>query len=536
MNNGKLNLAAIVSLVLSLACSSFAYEGYTPLTTGGEGGNTIWVSNLNNSGSGSFRAALSGLDGSPTIIKFSVGGTINVSSSLSLTSPNVTIAGETAPAPGITVNGGGATRTFEINTHDVIVRHIRFRNASVEGIQVWGDYNIIIDHCTITGSGDGALDINGGTHHLVASYCLFADNVEVHRSYGKYTSLHHNLYTYNNRRQPKIFKAGPCYDFRNNVVEYWTNTGTNVSYSTAGVNIINNYYGPPAPGEAWGDGFYYGESSNFYTNGNYNPGENVDAIGDRETPVPEPNVITTYTADASLLSFVRGNCGAMPRDATDESWAGTSSGYLQADAGSDQTEVVDVDVTFDGSGSTGNIVSYSWDYDDGSADGSGVSPSHSYDDVNVYTVTLTVTDDTNDTDQDTCVITIVDPNALTADAGADQDVDVGDTVNFDGSGSTGNITLYEWDFGDGDSNTGETTNHVYDTAGQFTVTLTVTDDTNDTDQDTCLVTVDPNITISYAAGDTNGWDFDEDGVVLQTIYGTAQDANGDITANSYQYR
>ena len=208
-----------------------AYEGYTPLTGGGDGGAEVWVTDLADSGAGTLREALGGLDGSATVIKFGVGGTINLTAALSLTKANVTIAGETAPAPGITLNGatiGGLEAILEVNTHDVIIRHLRFRDSGKEGIQIFGDYNIIVDHCSITGSADGACDVNGGVHHFTFSRNLLADNVECHRSYGNSASFHHNLYTYNNRRQPKIVTGTGPYDFRNNVVEYWTNTGTNV--------------------------------------------------------------------------------------------------------------------------------------------------------------------------------------------------------------------------------------------------------------------------------------------------------------------
>ena len=149
-------------------------------------------------------------------------------------------------------------RGLNINTHDVIVSNLRFRSYPGEGILITGDYNIIIDHCSITDTGDGGLDVNGGTHHITLSWNLYGNCTEVHRCYGKQTSLHHNLYNANNRRQPKIFEAGPEYDFRNNIVEMWTNSGTNIVNSTGGVNIINNVFGPPMPGDgSWPLGFQY---------------------------------------------------------------------------------------------------------------------------------------------------------------------------------------------------------------------------------------------------------------------------------------
>ena len=53
--------------------------------------------------------------------------------------------------------------------------------------------------------------------------------------------MHHNLFTVNNRRIPRIYGAGPYWDLRNNVIDQWSNTGTNV-YDSVAVNLINNYH------------------------------------------------------------------------------------------------------------------------------------------------------------------------------------------------------------------------------------------------------------------------------------------------------
>ena len=84
-------------------------------------------------------------------MKFQVSGTIYLDSEIIVTSPYLTIDGSSAPGNGITLIGAGAYRGITINTHDVIVSNLRFRNYPGEGIEVYGDYNIIIDHCSVTG-------------------------------------------------------------------------------------------------------------------------------------------------------------------------------------------------------------------------------------------------------------------------------------------------------------------------------------------------------------------------------------------------
>ncbi len=107
-----------------------------------------------------------------------------------------------------------------------------------------------------------------------------------------------------------------------------------------------------------------------------------------------------------------------------------------ADAGSDQSALVNEDVQFDGSGSNdpdGNIESYDWDFGDGST-GGGETTSHAYDSAGDYTATLTVTDNDGYTDEDTASVSVNDPPV--ADAGSDKTGYVGERTQFNGTGST----------------------------------------------------------------------------------------------------
>ena len=157
------------------------------------------------------------------------------------------------------------------------------------------------------------------------------------------------------------------------------------------------------------------------------------------------------------------------------------------------------DVLFSSSGSVdpdGNIVSYAWDFGDGNVSAQE-NPSHIYAAAGTYTVTLTVTDDAGDTSSDATTATIVAVvvnTPPTADANGPYSAFVGDEITFDGSGSTdsdGAIVTYDWDFGDGSAelNAGSAPMHTYSTAGQYTVTLTVTDDDGESDRATAAVDI-----------------------------------------------
>jgi PKD repeat protein len=169
----------------------------------------------------------------------------------------------------------------------------------------------------------------------------------------------------------------------------------------------------------------------------------------------------------------------------------------EPDAGADQTVGTHDNVTFDGSGTTDNgvIDSYTWTFDDGTGPVvlTGVAPYHVFDEVGDFTVTLNVTDSYGNWATDTMVVTVEDTEAPTANAGADQTVDMGDTVTFNGSASTDNVDAvnYTWTFDDGGEVTlyGMYPTYTFEDAGTFVVTLNVTDDMGNYDTDTMTVTV-----------------------------------------------
>lgn len=158
-----------------------------------------------------------------------------------------------------------------------------------------------------------------------------------------------------------------------------------------------------------------------------------------------------------------------------------------ADPGGPYSGFVNEAVSLDGSGSTdpdgGAIQSWSWDFGDGNT-GTGATPTHIYLADGIYPVQLTVTDDEGQVSAVamTTVTVAVRPanQAPMADANGPYAAFVGDSVTFDGSGSSdaedANAALsFAWDFGDGGVGAGENPTHSYGAVGDYTVTLVVTD-------------------------------------------------------------
>lgn len=215
--------------------------GFTA-TRGGDDGRILKVTTLAASGPGSLAAALA--ESGPRRIVFTVGGLIDLAgATLRLRTPQVTVAGETAPSPGITLIRGG----IGIATHDVILRHIRVRPGEagkakksgwdIDGIASSdGAHDVIVDHCSISWATDENLSASGSrfgggnqpeawrkatSHRITFHRCLVAEGLR-NSTHSKGTghsmgSLVHdntseiavigNLYLSNNARNP-LFKGG----------------------------------------------------------------------------------------------------------------------------------------------------------------------------------------------------------------------------------------------------------------------------------------------------------------------------------------
>lgn len=141
-----------ISVALGLAplASALAFPGavgFGAVSTGGTGGTTCHVTNLNDSGSGSFRDCVSA---SNRIVVFDVAGYIKLSSAVSLSS-HLTIDGSTAPSPGIGIMAGEVSGSGKNN---IIITNVRFRQGSLDpqtgksAVNFGTASNIILDHCS----------------------------------------------------------------------------------------------------------------------------------------------------------------------------------------------------------------------------------------------------------------------------------------------------------------------------------------------------------------------------------------------------
>jgi pectate lyase len=231
-------------------------------TVGGRGGRTIEVTNLNDSGPGSLRAACEA-EGPRTVV-FRVGGKIQLETKLHITQPNITIAGQTAPGDGICLGG----ESTSIDAPQVIIRYLRFRRGVPEGGQgddsLGGDPpgDVIVDHCSASWGMDENFSIyrymnvdpdgvrrrrqirNVTVQWTLSSEALNANNHAFGGTWGGQDStFHHNMFANNTGRNPSIGASGP-FDYRNNVIFNWRHRTMDGGSGSSRINVINNYYKP----------------------------------------------------------------------------------------------------------------------------------------------------------------------------------------------------------------------------------------------------------------------------------------------------
>ena len=289
-------------------------EGHGRYVTGGRGGQVIHVTNLNDSGSGSLRNAVSG--SSKKIVVFDVAGVIALKSNLNI-GANTTILGQTAPAPGITLR----YYTVNPNGNNIIIRYLRFRRGQEKDVNDGADAStarhytgIMIDHCSLSWSIDEVASFYDN-NNFTMQWCTIGESLnnaghgKGAHGYGgiwggKLASFHHNLICHVNNRSPRFngarydwigYTSNKLYneykwenavqaenvDFRNCVV-YNCGNGCYGGPGGGKINMVNNYFktGPTATtsrlttvtvgasGNSEGYPKYWTMTSRYYLSGN----------------------------------------------------------------------------------------------------------------------------------------------------------------------------------------------------------------------------------------------------------------------------
>jgi len=260
-------------------CTSFLHaqqlafptaEGYGKYSVGGRGGKVYEVTNLNDSGEGSLRAAVEA-EGPRTVV-FRVSGTIDLKSELKISNPYITIAGQTAPGDGICIK----RYPLSIKADEVIIRYIRVRFGDESGLAadsitaMRGPKNIIIDHVSASWSVDETMSV----YHcmdVTVQWCMITESLynSNHRKCHGYGGIwggpngtfHHNLFAHHSKRSPRFASGCGNTDYRNNVVYNWGFHScyggekfqkNSEKYIFTNINVVANYYkaGPATePGE-----------------------------------------------------------------------------------------------------------------------------------------------------------------------------------------------------------------------------------------------------------------------------------------------
>lgn len=226
-------------------------EGFGRFATGGRGGEVYHVTNLNDSGPGSFRDAVSK---SNRIVVFDVGGVINVGSRIVI-HKNITVAGQTAPGGGITLYGNGVA--LNSSSGNSIIRYIRIRmgqngDSRKDALGISDGQNYIFDHVSVSWGWDGTLDVNGSAiDDITFQDCIISQGIDIvgHSTGGLMQSgkwsMIRSLYIDNETRNPK---GKGTHEMINNVIYNWGSDGY-IMGATDGlseVNFVGNWfiYGP----------------------------------------------------------------------------------------------------------------------------------------------------------------------------------------------------------------------------------------------------------------------------------------------------
>jgi hypothetical protein len=326
-------------------------EGFGRFTSGGRGGQVLEVTNLNDGGAGSLRAAVE--SSGPRTVIFRVSGTIELRSPLLIRNDHITIAGQTAAGDGICIRDYSVL----VEANEVIIRYLRFRlgdryKQAADAICGIGQSAIIIDHCSMSWGIDEVASFYDN-RNFTMQWCLVSESLN--NSYhpkgnhgyggiwgGKGATFHHNLLAHHASRNPRFNGSrtnwgvsGPeIVDHRNNVVYNWSE---NSAYGGEGgnQNMISNYYkyGPATKSKSLRKRIVnpWGIEGRWYVAGNYVWGF-PEITADNwaggvasdfphtirlDQPVPCAEVITHEAGTAYLLVLADAGAVIPRRDAVD---------------------------------------------------------------------------------------------------------------------------------------------------------------------------------------------------------------------------
>ena len=274
----SLVVMSFISLMMTAQTQVPAFPGavgHGRYTTGGRGGDVYHVTNLNDSGTGSLRDAVSKAN---RIVVFDVAGVIALKSDLTI-KDNITIAGQTAPYPGITLR----YRTVRPGANNII-RFIRIRRGQEKDVNDGADAlwqrqktAMILDHCSFSWSIDEVASFYDN-NNFTMQWCTLGESLnnaghgKGAHGYGgiwggKLASFHHNMICHVNNRAPRFNGARYNWSgYKNNLLydEYkWGNTvqAENVDFRNCVIyNCGNGCYGGPGGG-------YINIVNNFYKTG-----------------------------------------------------------------------------------------------------------------------------------------------------------------------------------------------------------------------------------------------------------------------------
>jgi len=280
-------------------------DGYARNVTGGRGGAVVHVTNLDDSGPGSLRNAVS--EGHRTVV-FDVGGYIDLKSALTVAS-DITIAGQTAPGQGI------GTRNYEVSfskSKNIICRFIRFRQGNTEGqnkksaLAIYEGSDMIFDHVSIEWGRWDCVDMNKSTN-ITMQYCIIGQGVSPQRfgclCQSQNVTFTHNLWINNHSRNPK---AKGTVQYVNNVVYNFGGAGGFIEGHSAADSfddVVGNYF-IAGPSTAKGHAFELGTPTDkVYSSDNFVDMNMNGVLDGRATTVEDLGHVTAQATAFSPLQL-----------------------------------------------------------------------------------------------------------------------------------------------------------------------------------------------------------------------------------------